>query len=761
MKKYISQILIRNKSNFIKPLLKKSTTRLENHLWLKFVKVLLWLYSIPSKKQSMFFELLTRVQKLRRNSGDTWSVAYLKEVHRLISHWLSGHPDNCSTVQRVAVRGLPLILPNALRREMYKKVDNKNFFRCCLTFISVFRVMDAALNLKIKTITDPFNGKFLSLPQEELKEALKRLTVGDKFKILNVEGKTPYNSNRLVQSTTAGPNNKVAVRGTLIDALAIYKVDPEMYTKLCELATFTSHYLRDLLKKEVTTIRAVLDFDDFKFSKILHLLPSEWSNIRNIVSNGGIPQQGKKGLIYKPLKLGKLSTKIEAAGKVRVFAMVDIWTQSIMAPLHKALFRFLSQIPTDGTFNQLSPLERVNSLPKEQGRWSFDLSAATDRLPIDLQKHILSLLTGNFAFADLWANVLVDRDYHLNFQKKDYVLRYAVGQPMGALSSWAMLALTHHVIVQIAAMRAGYSGLFRDYAVLGDDVVIANKTVAYIYLSIMRDLGLEVNLSKSLISEGKGVLEFAKRWFINNLDVSPASPALVTRFVKDFNYLPTLILDLIGRGVQTIDSNIETSMSQLELLIGKLKSNIKFALIPFTSKEYLSWLTPLLDVNSLTEKDIFYLFELTDRVFNRLSLSRYHQATDQSEEIFKKISELYWPTTDGIALVPHIPIPSHLSLWDNMLMAKASGLRNLKTRSWRSLETRPELTYESYHDYLVETLSEIKECGSPYVPDIFAKDSKVIDPKRESKVIQEFMNELWKDMRKWHPTFFERSEGKV
>lgn len=27
-------------------------------------------------------------------------------------------------------------------------------------------------------------------------------------------------------------------------------------------------------------------------------------------------------------------------------------------------------------------------------------------------------------------------------------VRYAVGQPMGALSSWAMLALTHHFIVQ-------------------------------------------------------------------------------------------------------------------------------------------------------------------------------------------------------------------------------------------------------------------------------------------------------------------------
>jgi len=35
-------------------------------------------------------------------------------------------------------------------------------------------------------------------------------------------------------------------------------------------------------------------------------------------------------------------------------------------------------------------------------------------------------------------------------------VRYAVGQPMGALSSWAMLALTHHLIVAMAARRVGF-----------------------------------------------------------------------------------------------------------------------------------------------------------------------------------------------------------------------------------------------------------------------------------------------------------------
>lgn len=37
-------------------------------------------------------------------------------------------------------------------------------------------------------------------------------------------------------------------------------------------------------------------------------------------------------------------------------------------------------------------------------------------------------------------------------------VRYAVGQPMGALSSWAMLAITHHFLVQYASMKCGRRG---------------------------------------------------------------------------------------------------------------------------------------------------------------------------------------------------------------------------------------------------------------------------------------------------------------
>jgi len=97
---------------------------------------------------------------------------------------------------------------------------------------------------------------------------------------------------------------------------------------------------------------------------------------------------------------------------------------------------------------------------------------------------------------------------------------------MGALSSWTSLAITHHLLVQVAARRAGIEGWFQNYAVLGDDIVIGHKLVAHNYLSLMTYLGVDINLSKSLESD-TGFAEFAKRLIGPKGDVSPVSPKLI------------------------------------------------------------------------------------------------------------------------------------------------------------------------------------------------------------------------------------------
>jgi len=77
---------------------------------------------------------------------------------------------------------------------------------------------------------------------------------------------------------------------------------------------------------------------------------------------------------------------------------------------------------------------------------------------------------------------------------------------MGAYSSFAMLALTNHVLVHMAMNRVSSHKV--PYGVLGDDVAIANKKVSKLYRGLLTQLGVEVNPIKGF--DG-GVLEFAKQ----------------------------------------------------------------------------------------------------------------------------------------------------------------------------------------------------------------------------------------------------------
>jgi hypothetical protein len=221
------------------------------------------------------------------------------------------------------------------------------------------------------------------------------------------------------------------------------------------------------------------------------------------------------------LGLSQFAIKEEAAGKIRLFALMDSITQSVMSPLHDYMFAILRKIPNDGTFNQEASIERSQDKAVSANcAYSFDLTAATDRLPVILTAFLFSTIVGIRMFGGLWRKIMVKRPFAFNSQvaKKlgvsDGPYFYEVGQPMGALSSWPGLAITHHWIVQLAALRAGKTGpgvWFLGYEILGDDLVIFDADVAAKYLQIMAVLGCEINLNKSIVSTSRPVFEFAKR----------------------------------------------------------------------------------------------------------------------------------------------------------------------------------------------------------------------------------------------------------
>jgi hypothetical protein len=64
-----------------------------------------------------------------------------------------------------------------------------------------------------------------------------------------------------------------------------------------------------------------------------------------------------------------------------------------MKPIHLGLFNILRVLPNDGTFDQDSAVQRCSQKAVKYAKaYSFDLSAATDRLPVVLTASILESL---------------------------------------------------------------------------------------------------------------------------------------------------------------------------------------------------------------------------------------------------------------------------------------------------------------------------------------------------------------------------------
>nr|WNM95031.1 MAG: RNA-dependent RNA polymerase [Diaporthe gulyae mitovirus 3] len=507
-----------------------------------FTIALTWLLRLPKDPFCVF---ASRIIHTWSHNGPTFVVNYLKECSNIVMHYVSGSPIYVSKDNIIGLSaGLPKIVPGSLRL-LIKKGD-QNTIRGVLSVLQMYRVIKIPTQLKIETITSPFKGMYPSLPTLELKIALERLGVPSTQTDVHL-GQLKVRDINL--TTTAGPNSRKALFGLNEDLMA-YLRNPALLNTLISYLKLTGSYrFLDMVKDQLC---AIISYTNNPLTR------DYW--------------YGKYGVHT----LGRLSIKEEPAGKARVFAITDIITQSTLRPLHDLIFSFVKRIPSDGTFNQSRPLYYL--IEKMRGVngtkfYSYDLSAATDRLPLILQKDVLSLIVGS-RVASLWASLLGDRDWYLSDTNEHY--RYAVGQPMGALSSWGMLALTHHVIVQVAANRAGFDKTFTDYAILGDDVVIANELVAKVYHNLVTSwLGVDINLSKSLVS--KHTFEFAKRLISFKGEYTPVGAKNLMLALITPKGIVSLLYDLANKGLVFTDREYQQMVSKLPFRYGKVV------------KDYLLW----------------------------------------------------------------------------------------------------------------------------------------------------------------------------
>ncbi|KAG4906058.1 hypothetical protein JHK82_040954 [Glycine max] len=173
----------------------------------------------------------------------------------------------------------------------------------------------------------------------------------------------------------------------------------------------------------------------------------------------------------------------------------------------------------DGTDNQVSPLDLLVGAEHVS---SYDLKSATDGWPINLQGDILAFLFGSEV------EVPFRRAPHRKggrgdpveypFARGRPVVSFETGQPLGYLSSWPLFTLSHHLVLQSCAEKVYPGRYFDRYAILGDDICIADRKVASVYHQVVTDLGVDLSIPKSLVSDSGGA-EFSKRFRCHNLSV--------------------------------------------------------------------------------------------------------------------------------------------------------------------------------------------------------------------------------------------------
>jgi hypothetical protein len=470
-----------------------------------------------------------------KSRGILNTIKRIKIIRLIVTRYISGSPlTNVEERIGIACNGFP--------KSIYflkKFVDSGDpqQLRFVLTLLIVSRALVAHGKPNYDSITRPFSGNpDFDIPSEFITKFHNEILKGGLRKV-------SYNLSHFYVSCKAGP-----VGLSLASCIA----DIKRYTNITRsaLGTIFGDHLLGYAGKDY--------------------LPSF------VTIEAMIPKKLQEAFVTKSYDTHRrLSLVLDHEGKTRVIAILSYFEQVCLKVYNKQLFKLLKNLPQDRTFTQ-NPY-----LPHKEGHlfWSLDLKEATDRLPIVLQEKLILSLSGSVNFARAWRKLL---SYEPFMTPEGKLISYEVGQPIGAYTSWTILALTHHIIVQYSAHEVGLYP-FSGYILLGDDIVINDDRVAKKYMEVINNLGVEISPTKTHVS--KTTYEFAKRFFHNGIEISGLplaglitqirKPVLVFQEMRNlfdqgrgpirFVALPVLVMDLMKR-LNLFKYNFRKIQTHLEFL---------------------------------------------------------------------------------------------------------------------------------------------------------------------------------------------------
>jgi len=316
-----------------------------------------------------------------------------------------------------------------------------------------------------------------------------------------------------------------------------------------------------------TCLKTLSSFDDRSFNDLLNLTgPIGKYHLQQARLNSLIHRQLFNPLNFlKPVAkkyIRRIALIEDPELKARIVGIFDHFSQNILNNISKQCFDILKRIPSDRTFSQDPFFNHTGFVENEDKFHSLDLSSATDRFPISLQKQIIEAMGLTKEQSDSWASLLTSHDFQvpLTMDTGYTSVKYAVGQPMGARSSWPIFTLCHHILIRYCAWQIGIKD-FHNYIVLGDDVVIKNDQVASMYKSVMYKLGVDLSDTKTHVSASW--YEFAKRWIKQGKEVSPIPIHGIVDNIQNLGVIYQIFYELcVERKVFQFNSSFTSGFSK-------------------------------------------------------------------------------------------------------------------------------------------------------------------------------------------------------
>jgi hypothetical protein len=256
-------------------------------------------------------------------------------------------------------------------------------------------------------------------------------------------------------------------------------------------------------------------------------------------------EEGKGNL--DSILLRKLTSIPDKANKSRIIAICDFWTQCIFNSVEKVIVKVTMQIFKKRCcfFSHSSGWDDIQSQTREvkERLVSLDATNWTDNLPASLQFIVMKALFGQ-TMAGAWKTLVVDCPWFV--QPKTPPIYYGKGQGMGTKASFAIAQLTDLIFLEFSLSELYPDNQNPYFMKVGDDLVIEDPQM--LIHERYEEIGVPINLSKSKFKTSLGMFtEFVSRNSWNNSDYSIISPGLVSKFIRNDHYGPTLYHHMVQR----------------------------------------------------------------------------------------------------------------------------------------------------------------------------------------------------------------------